>query len=142
MTVRAAKTLPAHTESVPQAVALTVEAAESRKARDVLVLDLRALTDIADYFVICTADANTHARAIVEAVSEALHPLDRRPWHIEGEQALTWVLVDFVDVVVHVFREDARRFYALEEMWADAPRVSLVGSPHDEPTQAARSRRR
>ena len=110
---------------------MLVEAAQSKKATDLVVLDLRASTDVTDYFVICTADADVHARAIVDAVSEALIPLGRRPWHVEGQDTLSWVLVDFVDVVVHVFREDARRFYALEEMWADAPRLPLQETPHE-----------
>jgi len=119
------------TEPLAQALILLVEAAQSKKATDLVVLDLRASTDVTDYFVICTADADVHARAIVDAVSEALIPLGRRPWHVEGQDTLSWVLVDFVDVVVHVFREDARRFYALEEMWADAPRLPLQETPHE-----------
>ena len=116
---------PQEPASAPPSLALVVEALESRKAQEIVVLDLRRSTDVTDYFVICTAEADVHARAIVDAVAECLKPLGRGLWHIEGEDSLTWVLVDFVDVVVHIFREEARRFYALEEMWADAPRVHL-----------------
>jgi len=145
MAVPPRKRKPARRQNIdrlPQSLLLTVEAIEARKARDVVILDLRASTDMTDYFVICTADADVHARAILDAASEALLPLNRRPWHIEGENALTWALVDFVDVVVHVFREDTRQFYALEELWADAPRVSLPDTPHEVTTQAARSGRK
>lgn len=144
MPVRTPKASPSEirgTEHAPASVVLTVEALEAKKARDLVVLDLRTLTDVADYFVICTVEADTHARAAVEAVSEALLPIKRHPWHVEGADTLTWVLVDFVDVVVHVFREDARQFYALEEMWADAPRVALPEVQREELTRAARSGR-
>lgn len=117
---------PARGESaVPESLGLLVEAVRSKKAEDVVVLDLRGLTDVADFFLICTAAADTHARAILDSAREALRPLKRRPWHVEGEDSLSWVLVDFVDTVVHVFQEDARRFYALEEMWGDARRVPI-----------------
>ena len=109
----------------PDAVNLIVEAARSKSAVDIVVLDVRAATDVADFFMICSAQADVHARAIVDAVRDALEPIGRKAWHVEGVESLTWVLVDFVDVVVHVFRDDARHFYALEEMWADAVRVPL-----------------
>jgi len=112
-------------QSLPQTVDLIVEAALDMKASRPLLLDLRGLTDVADYFFICSADADPHARAISDAVADALEPLDRTPWHIEGRDTLRWVLIDFVDVVVHVFRNEARDFYALEEVWADAPRIPL-----------------
>ncbi|HPC45503.1 MAG TPA: ribosome silencing factor [Candidatus Latescibacteria bacterium] len=114
---------------VPETVGVLVEAVRSKKASNVVVMDLRGLTDVADFFVLCTADVDVHARAILDAVREALVPFGRDPWHVEGEESLNWVLVDFVDTVVHIFREDARQFYGLEEMWADAPRVPFPDVP-------------
>lgn len=109
--------LPAH-------IARLVEAVRSKQARNPVLLDLRSSTDVADFFLICSADVDVHARAISDAAACALEP-ERTPWHVEGADSLNWVLIDFVDTVVHVFREDARRFYGLEEIWADAPRVEL-----------------
>jgi len=113
---------------MPAGVDLLVEALRGKKAEGIVLLDVRGLTDVTDLFLICTAEADVHARAILEATVEALEPVGRKPWHVEGEETLNWVLVDFVDIVVHIFREDVRRFYALEEMWADAPRVPLPGA--------------
>ena len=112
-------------ESLPESVRLTVEAALSKKATDLVLLDMRQSTDVTDFFVICTADADIHAQAITDAVSEALKPIGRKPWHVEGRESLSWVLVDFVDTVVHVFRPEARVFYSLEDIWGDAKRVDL-----------------
>jgi ribosome-associated protein len=109
---------------LPSHIARLVEAVQSKQARNPVVLDLRSSTDVADFFLICSADVDVHARAISDAAASALVP-DRKPWHVEGAGSLNWVLIDFVDTVVHVFREDARRFYGLEEIWADAPRTEF-----------------
>jgi ribosome-associated protein len=124
---------------VPEAVFVLVEAVQSKKASDVVILDLRGLTDVADFFLLCTADVDTHARAIMDAARDALRSLNRRPWHVEGEDAPNWILIDYVDIVVHTLREDARRFYGLEEMWADAPRVPTpdLSAPKKGKTAAA-----
>jgi ribosome-associated protein len=96
------------------------EIAISKKARDVLILDIRQLTSISDYFIICTGDVDMHVKAIVDEVEEKLKP-EIRPWHIEGYQNLRWVLMDYVDFIVHVFQEEVRNYYNLERLWADAP---------------------
>lgn len=97
------------------------EAAEARRAEDIVVLDLRDHTLVTDYFVICTGTNRVQIRAIAEAVAEALDP-DRRGRR-EGDEHAQWVLLDYGDVVVHVFGPDARAFYRLERLWADAPTV-------------------
>jgi ribosome-associated protein len=119
------------TQSLPQTVELIVEAALDKKASRPVLLDLRGLTDIADFFFICSADADPHALAISGAVDVALKPVNRDPWHIEGKESRSWILIDFVDVVVHIFRNDARDYYALEEVWADAPRIPLLEPDQD-----------
>jgi ribosome-associated protein len=124
------KGLAATTET-PEHVGLVVEAVLNMKGLDVAALDLRGSTDVTDFFVICSAEASVHARAISEAAREALLSLDRKPWHIEGTEGLNWVLIDFVDIVVHIFREDARQFYGLEDIWADAPRLPIPNLPAD-----------
>lgn len=96
------------------------ELALSRKAKDVVIMDLRKVTTMADYFVVCSGESETQVRAIADAVMEGMSKLGEKPWHWEGLQNLQWVLLDYVDVVVHVFHKDARTFYGLEKLWGDA----------------------
>jgi len=91
-----------------------------KKASEIKVLDLRKLSDITDYFVICTAEVELHARAIADHIIESLKKKGIRPWHNEGYQNSRWILLDYVDVVVHIFLEDTREFYGLEGLWGDA----------------------
>lgn len=102
---------------------LTVEALESLKAQDVVALDLRKLSDATDYFVIASGTSDTHVRALANRVLEALSDVRAKPHHVEGLTAGRWALLDFVDVVVHVFHPTLREFYQLERLWADAPMV-------------------
>ena len=99
---------------------LVAEAALDKKATDVLILDLRKLTILCDYFVIGTARNSLHAKAIAEGIEEKLRGADRRPGHVEGLYGAGWVLMDYCDVIVHVFLEDERDFYSLERLWTDA----------------------
>jgi ribosome-associated protein len=98
----------------------------SKKAHDIMILEVRKLTSAADFFVVCTADSDTQVKAIADAVEEGTMAKGERPWHSEGHQARTWILVDYVDVVAHVFHRDARSFYNLERLWRDAPRTDLT----------------
>jgi len=102
------------------------EAADAKKALDILVLDLRGLTTSADYFVICSGASSTQVGAIADGIGEALAREGVRPSHIEGGSEASWVLMDVGDVVVHIFQEEARTYYGLERLWGDAPRVPLV----------------
>jgi ribosome-associated protein len=96
-------------------------ACRERKAVDGVVLDLAGLTDATDHFVIVSGTSNTHVRAIAEHVIEALRERGSRVHHVEGLSAGRWVLLDFVDFVVHVFHPALREFYQLERLWGDAP---------------------
>ncbi|MGO9480680.1 MAG: ribosome silencing factor [Candidatus Kryptoniota bacterium] len=96
------------------------ELALTKKAKDVAILDLRKLTSMTDYFVVCTGDSETQVKAIADAILAGMEEHGERAWHAEGLQNLQWVLLDFVDVVVHVFHKDARTFYGLEKLWGDA----------------------
>jgi ribosome-associated protein len=96
------------------------EFALSKKANDVLLLDLRTLTTTTDFFVICSADSDTQVRAIADAVEKGSADIGMKVWHMEGLQASTWIILDFVDVVVHVFHREARSYYNLERLWSDA----------------------
>ncbi|HHM24203.1 MAG TPA: ribosome silencing factor [Bacteroidetes bacterium] len=91
-----------------------------KKAYDVMILDLRKLTDVTDFFVLCSADSDTQVKAIVDHIDEKMRRRKLRPWHVEGYENLRWVLLDFVDVVVHVFQRETREFYSLETLWGDA----------------------
>lgn len=99
-----------------------VDAVLSKKAHDVTVLDMRGVSGVADYFVMCTGDSDLQIRAIADAVDERLREeLGERPWHREGYEHLQWVLLDYVDLVVHIFSQEKRTFYGLERLWGDAP---------------------
>lgn len=99
---------------------LAAAAALDRKATDIVILDLRKLTILCDYFVIGTARNSLHAKAVAEGIEERLRASGRRPGHIEGMYGAGWVLMDYGDVIVHVFLESERFFYDLERLWADA----------------------
>lgn len=106
------------------------EIALTKKAKNVVILDLRELTTITDYFVICSGEMDLHVKAIVDEIQEKLKP-HARPWHIEGYQNLSWVLMDYVDFVVHVFQEEKRKYYNLEKLWGDAP-AETMGESEEE----------
>lgn len=117
---------------VPTELAAAVEAARERKGRDLLVLDLRRLSNATDYFLLATGSSDLHVRAIAERIIELLKDAGARPDHVEGLRGGRWILIDYVDFVVHVFHPEARGFYRLERLWGDAPAHSLPtegGSP-------------
>ncbi len=100
-----------------------------KKGRNIVILDVDTLTDISRFFVVCSCDNEIHVRAVAESVRDSLAEDDVRAWKTEGWNGRTWVILDYVDIVVHVFYEETRRFYNLERLWADAP-IEEVG---DEP---------
>jgi ribosome-associated protein len=110
------------TESRDLAVA-AARAAADKKARDIVVLDVRDLIVITDYFVIASGGSDRQVRTVADAVEEALRPHGLKPVRREGVREGQWVLLDFVDFVMHVFRDDERSYYELERLWADAPSV-------------------
>ncbi len=111
----------------------------NKKGYDVKVLDLRKLTTFADYFVICSADSDTQVKAVADEIDKELRDEGIKYWHKEGYKSLTWVLVDYVDVVVHIFKKDAREFYKLEKLWGDAP-VEDVQDPEAGKTGTKKSK--
>ncbi|HTX19823.1 MAG TPA: ribosome silencing factor [Bacteroidota bacterium] len=114
----------------PKALAKKIAAfALSKKAQDVVLLDLRKLTTMADYFVICSADSDTQVRAIADAIRDGAEKAGEQVWHDEGHGESTWVLLDFVDVVVHVFHKETRSFYNLEKLWGDAKFEHIEDKP-------------
>ena len=89
-----------------------------------LILDLRGLSEAADFFVIASGTSDTHVRSVADRAIEALAAAGRVPHHVEGLPQSRWVLLDFVDFVIHVFHPAQREFYQLERLWADAPRLA------------------
>lgn len=108
-----------------EAALAVAHAGLSKTARDVVVLDVRKLASYAEYFVLMTADSDRQAAAIADAIEERLAAIDRHPYGIEGLTGGRWVLVDFGDVVAHVFQADARAFYDLDGLWSDARRFAV-----------------
>src|SRR6476659_6845411 len=100
------------------------EFADNKKAENIAVLDLRELSSVTDYFVICTGTSEPHLRAIVDEITEKLRQEHAvRPRAMDGTLQTAWVVLDFFDVIVHVMRADIRDHYDLEGLWGDAPRV-------------------
>ncbi len=114
-----------------EAAQLCAEAADGKKAFDILILDLRALTYITDYFVICSGSNTTQVSAISEWIGHNLAKSGEHPSHVEGEAESRWVLMDYGDVVVHIFDEQTRIYYGLEKLWSDAPRIPVNVRPHE-----------
>ena len=104
---------------------LAADAAVSKKACDPVALDLRELTGVADYFLIVSGHSEVQVKAIAEAIEERLGKQGAKPWHVEGLAGSRWVLLDYVEVVVHVFHERTREYYLLERLWGDAHQVDL-----------------
>lgn len=95
------------------------------KANDVVVLDLSTLTDMTDFFIVASGTSDTHVRSVAERLIEAMKAEGQPVYHVEGLQQGRWVLLDFVDFVVHLFHPTLRAFYQLERLWSDAPSVAL-----------------
>lgn len=106
-------------------VAAAVDSAHDRKGRELVVLDLRGLSTATDFFVIATGTSDMHVRSIAEHIIEELKRSGARPSHVEGLRGGRWVLLDYIDFVVHVFHPEARAFYQLEDLWGDAPRLDV-----------------
>ena len=106
-----------NSEQLSQFIAeLTLE----KKAEQVVIMDLREITSITDYFVVCSGDSDIQVKAIFEHISEQLEQKDIKIWHVEGYHAANWILMDLVDVVIHIFKPEVREHYALERLWGDA----------------------
>ena len=102
-------------------------AALDKKAVDAVILDVQGVSTVTDYFVVCSGKSTTHLRTITDAIREDLRDAGARLLHAEGVPESGWVLLDYGDVLMHVFLEDTRMYYALERLWGDAPSVPLEG---------------
>jgi len=118
--------------------ALTKQIAQltlTKKASDVVIMNLKGLSSVADFFVICSADSDVQVKAIADVVEEATESKGVRPWHVEAGSP-NWVVLDYVDVVLHVFHKNTRSYYSLERLWGDA----AVQRLEDQPKRAAQRR--
>lgn len=101
---------------------LIVKGMQEKKAIDIRVLDLRKVNNsVADFFIVCSGNSDTHMIGIAESVEDEVYKIDKqKPWHKESGNNKSWVLLDYVDVVTHIFSKDSRIFYGIEDLWADA----------------------
>ena len=113
------KTVGRKSETLVKAV---IEVIKEHKGKEVVSLDLRGIeTAVSDYFIVCHGTSNTHISSLADNVrKDVSKKIKEKPWHIEGESNKEWVLLDYFDVVVHIFNKEKRDFYKLENLWADA----------------------
>ena len=95
---------------------------------DIRIMDLRGLSDVSDYFVLCSGTSDLHVRSLSSEVVAAVKGIGQPPWHVEGMAQRKWVLIDLVDVVVHVFRVETREYYSLERLGGDAPCTTIAAA--------------
>jgi ribosome-associated protein len=111
----------------------------SKKAHDVTIMDLRKLTDMTDFFVVCSADSDVQVKAVADAIAEGTEEIGISAWHSEGLTHRQWILLDYVDVVVHIFHKEVRRYYGLEKLWGDAE-IELIADGDQKKPAARRTR--
>ena len=115
---------------LPHAVRLTIEAMQNKKASAITVLDLSGIGTFTEYFVVCTGFSTPQVQAICTEVEEQIYKeLKREPEHREGRRSNDWALLDFGSFIVHVFSEQARRYYDLERLWRNVPRYDIPDAP-------------
>jgi len=111
--------------SAERKVRRAARAALDKKAVDLTVLDVQLVSSVTDYFLVCSGRSAPHVKTIAEAIRDELKTDGVRPLHAEGQAESGWVLLDYGDVLMHVFLEDTRAYYALERLWGDAPSLSM-----------------
>jgi ribosome-associated protein len=116
--------------SVDELIALIIQGVEEVKGHNINILDLREIENtVCDYFIVCNGTSNTHVNAIVGSIQKTVSKaIKDKPWHVEGEDNAEWVLMDYVNVVVHVFQKQIREFYDIEGLWGDAKFTTIESS--------------
>jgi len=102
---------------------IAVNAADAKKAHDLVILDISGIASFASYFLICTGDSSRQMQAIADEVEKKLKEVGIRPSHVEGYQNSEWILMDYLDLVVHIFSKNARVYYDLERLWRDSKKL-------------------
>ncbi|MEE2858390.1 MAG: ribosome silencing factor [Candidatus Neomarinimicrobiota bacterium] len=97
-----------------------------KKALNVKIIDVRKITTLTDFFIICTSESQPQTRAIADHIQQSMKKKDIYVWHVEGYEYLDWVLLDFINIVVHVFNTETREYYSLERLWADGKIISIT----------------
>ncbi len=111
--------------STKKSVLLSVNAALEKKARRILVLNVKKMSSLSDYFIICSGNSDRQVQAIASFIEETLKKAGKRPIGIEGEKVGKWILMDYGDIVIHVFYDPIRDFYEIERLWTDVPRLEI-----------------
>ena len=116
--------------SADELIALILQGIEEVKGQNINILDLREIENtVCDYFIICNGTSNTHVNAIVGSIQKTVSKaIKDKPWHVEGEDNAEWVLMDYVNVVVHVFQKQIREYYDIEGLWGDAKFTTIESS--------------
>lgn len=108
-----------------QMVSAIVKTLDSKQAVDITAMKMQDLTTIGDYFIVASGNSNTQVRALADEVEDQMTKLGKEPRRIEGAQSALWILMDYYDVVVHIFYKETREFYSIERLWVDAPRLDI-----------------
>ncbi|KAA2215999.1 MULTISPECIES: ribosome silencing factor [Maribacter] len=116
--------------SADELIALILQGIEEVKGQNINLLDLREIENtVCDYFIICNGTSNTHVNAIVGSIQKTVSKASKdKPWHVEGTENAEWVLMDYVNIVVHVFQKHIREFYDIEGLWGDAKFTTIESS--------------
>jgi len=117
---------------------IAVNAADDKKASDVVILDITKIASFANYFLLCTGDSSRQMQAIADEVEKRLREAGIRPSHVEGYQNSEWILMDYADLVVHIFSKNARVYYDLERLWRDSKKMDVsqfLDIPEPKPIQ-------
>ncbi|SHK80307.1 ribosome silencing factor [Maribacter aquivivus] len=116
--------------SQDELIALIIQGIDEVKGHNINLLDLREIENtVCDYFIVCNGTSNTHVNAIVGSIQKTVSKaIQDKPWHVEGEDNAEWVLMDYVNVVVHVFQKQVREFYDIEGLWGDAKFTTIESS--------------
>jgi ribosome-associated protein len=128
-----------------EALKIAVKAADDKKAVDLVAMDISTVASFADYFLLCSGDSSRQVHAIADEVEMKLRAKGHRPAHVEGYSNAEWILLDYVDLVIHVFSKKARAYYDLERLWRDAKTLDvakLLSREKQEVVPAARARKR
>jgi ribosome-associated protein len=107
------------------ALKIALKAADDKKAHDFVALDISGIASFASYFLICTGDSSPQMKAIADEVEEKLRASGIRPSHVEGYQNSEWILMDYIDLVIHIFSKNARVYYDLERLWRDSKKLDV-----------------
>lgn len=132
-------THPKPSLSLEQAVFIA-QAAQEKQAGEVLVLEVGAMTSLADYFVFASGDSERQVRGIASFIEKMMNTRYKTTPDIEGKEAANWILLDYGDIIVHIFKSDVRQYYELEKMWADAPQIPIPETSHPFPPAVRASR--